>query len=91
MVQRTPERVILRGHLTATSSVPRRGAVLDNDAVIEAVKRAVRDISDSGAFVAGVDKVQSAEIVETKRITTSGNKPGLGIAFEVTATGRYDA
>lgn len=90
-VQQSSEKVVLRGHLTATSSDPRHGAVLDNDAVIEAAKRAVRDISDSGAFVPGIGKVQSAEIVDTKRIATSNNKPALGIAFEVTATGRYDA
>lgn len=91
------ETVVLKGHVVARSSgtdqVGQSIAYTDAE-MIEAAKRIVQRIADRGGFLPGGGKVQDAEVVETMPVVRNGElkstRPGLGIAFTVTARGRYD-
>ena len=86
VIERDDERVVLRGHVSVMPKSSRRP--LSNEELTTVVKRFVKGVSDSKAFVPSVGMVETAEVVETKALG-QGQKHGLGFAFEVTARGRY--
>lgn len=80
------ESVVLRGHVFVGNHF-RGGTVHVHDEIVQTVERAVKDFSGAG-FVPGVGRVESAEIASVESLKHEG-ETAMGIAFQVSAKGRY--
>lgn len=87
-------RLALRGHLLVESygtNTMGSSVAYSNNELIEAAKRSIGRISERGGFVAGVGRIESVEFAHSEAVLFDDRPPGVGIAFNITATGRYDA
>jgi hypothetical protein len=88
VVECDAESIVLLGHVLVVNHF-KEGTTYAHADIVQAAERAVQGVSAAG-FVAGVGKVESAEVVKVESIKRD-NKDAVGIAFQVEARGRYDA
>jgi hypothetical protein len=81
------ENIVMLGHVLIVNHF-KEGTQYAHGEIVKAAERAVGAVSAAG-FVAGVGKIQSAEVVGVESVQRDG-KPAVGIGFQVEARGRYD-